>query len=139
MAAQITGRPTERSVWGIVATSNQLSAALTAVEPLSGEDFSSLKTRVVDGSKSTPAPSGSAITTESGEALLAAPGEALIVENPLSTALVAVSRLGAEDFAAMQSWLTGRGRAALRARGATDSNIGSMRLDVDLMDDAPLG
>ncbi len=57
----------------------------------------------------------------------------------LVTALAAIKNLGGEDFMALASWAKGEGRKALRARGLTDAQIGAARLDVDLMDDAPLG
>lgn len=57
----------------------------------------------------------------------------------LVAALTAIKDLGGEDFMALASWVKGEGRKALRARGATDAQIGAARMDVDLMDDAPFG
>jgi hypothetical protein len=57
----------------------------------------------------------------------------------LVAALSALRPLDGEDFMALASWAKGEGRKALRDRGATDAQIGAMRMDVDRMDDAPLG
>ena len=64
---------------------------------------------------------------------------ALVIENPLSTVAAAVKKVDGDDLAAIQAWFMGKGRAALRARGATDEMTGAMRLDMDFMDDSPLG
>ncbi len=57
----------------------------------------------------------------------------------LKEALAALMKLGGEDMMAIVSWLRQSGRAELRARGATDEQIGPMRLDIDRFGDAPLG
>lgn len=57
----------------------------------------------------------------------------------LAEALEKLRALGGEDIMAIACWLRGKGRKALRERGATDKEIGAMRLDIDQMGDAPLG
>ena len=57
----------------------------------------------------------------------------------LVEALQAMNKLKSEEFKAVVAWLRGNGRAALRAQGATDKQIGPLRLDIDRMGDAPLG
>lgn len=57
----------------------------------------------------------------------------------LAEALEKLRALGGEDIMAIANWLRGQGRKALRERGATDKEIGPMRMDIDQMGDAPLG
>jgi len=57
----------------------------------------------------------------------------------LAAALAAIKKLPGEDIMALAAWLRGQGRASLRERGANDSDIGPMRLDIDKLGDAPLG
>lgn len=57
----------------------------------------------------------------------------------LAEALEKLKVLGGEDIMAIAYWLRGEGRKALRERGATDTEIGPMRFDIDQMGDAPLG
>jgi len=57
----------------------------------------------------------------------------------LVEALAKLKPLSGEDIMAVASWLRGEGRVALRDRGATDEQIGPMRLDIDRLGDAPLG
>jgi hypothetical protein len=122
------------------AASVQLQSALTAIKPLDGRDFGVLKSWIANPSAPAPSSSGSTLTTERGKQIaLGGGGGVLVVENPLSTAAAAVKGLDRDDLAALQAWFAGKGRAALRVRGATDRMIGAMRLDTDLMDDAPLG
>jgi hypothetical protein len=61
------------------------------------------------------------------------------VSSEMVAALAALQKLGGEDFSAIQSWMKGEGRKALRDRGASDTQIGGMRLGTDLLGDAPLG
>jgi hypothetical protein len=120
--------------------SDTLQAALTAIKALDGPDFGTMKSWIANPNAPAPSSPGSALTTESGEKIaLDGGGGVLLVENPLSTAAGAVKNVDGDDLAALQAWFAGKGRAALRARGATDEMIGAMRLDTDLFDDAPLG
>lgn len=61
------------------------------------------------------------------------------ITKELAEALDKLRVLDGEDIMAVAAWLRGNGRAALRERGATDANIGGMRLDIDQLGDAPLG
>jgi hypothetical protein len=122
------------------AASVKLQSTLTAIKPLNGRDFGTLKSWIANPSAPAPSSPGSALTTESGKPIALEGGRGvLVVESPLSTAAAAVKGLDRDDLAALQAWLAGKGRAALRARGATDKMIGAMRLDTDLLGDAPLG
>jgi hypothetical protein len=122
------------------AASAKLQAALSAIKGLSGSDFSRLKSWIANPAAPAPSSPGSALTTESGQPIaLEGGGGVLVVENSLSTAAEDVKKVDRDDLAALQAWFAGKGRAALRARGATDKMIGAMRLDTDLMEDAPLG
>lgn len=57
----------------------------------------------------------------------------------LLQALMALRKLTGEDLMAIAAWLRQQGRTELRARGATDENIGPARMDIDRFGDAPLG
>jgi hypothetical protein len=119
--------------------SGELQSALTAIKALDGSDFGALKSWIANPNAPAPSSPGSAISTGDGGRLMVDQANALVIENPLSTAAAAVKKVDGDDLAALQAWFAGKGRAALRARGATDEMIGAMRLGTDLLDDAPLG
>ena len=57
----------------------------------------------------------------------------------LVAAFEALKSLDDGERQAFFAWAKGGGRKPLRTLGITDAQIGPMILDVDLMDDAPLG
>ncbi len=66
--------------------------------------------------------------------------EAQKVASPeLKQALKDIQQLKGEEVMALASWLKAEGRAKLKQQGATDSDIGAARFDIDRFGEAPLG
>lgn len=57
----------------------------------------------------------------------------------LKQALKDIQKLKGEEVMALASWLKAEGRAKLKQQGATDSDIGAARFDIDRFGEAPLG
>ena len=57
----------------------------------------------------------------------------------LKQALKNIQKLKGEEVMALASWLKAEGRAKLKQQGATDSDIGAARFDIDRFGEAPLG
>lgn len=57
----------------------------------------------------------------------------------LKQALKDIQNLKGEEVMALASWLKAEGRAKLKQQGATDSDIGAARFDIDRFGEAPLG
>ncbi len=57
----------------------------------------------------------------------------------LKQTLKDIQKLKGEEVMALASWLKAEGRAKLKQQGATDSDIGAARFDIDRFGEAPLG
>jgi hypothetical protein len=57
----------------------------------------------------------------------------------LKQVLKDIQQLKGEEVMGLASWLKAEGRAKLKQQGATDSDIGPARFDIDRFGEAPLG